>query len=69
MSGNRSIQKVDLKKTVTKGSQAVRLSAATVIERWTRPAFAVQASKDSFTKAVQGAEKALPDGTMEIVMS
>ena len=68
MSNNTIIQKVDLKKTITKDSQAVRLSAATVAEGWTRPAFAVQASKDSFTKALQNAKKPLPDGTMEIVM-
>ena len=68
MSTNRIIQKVDLKKTVTKGSQAVRLSAATVTEHWTRPAFAVQTSKDGFTKAVQNAKKPLPNGTTEIAM-
>jgi len=66
MSSNKIIQKVDLKKTVNKGNQAVRLSAVTVTERWTRPAFAVQASQD---KAVQNAEKPLPDGTQEIAMS
>ena len=69
MSSNRIVQKVDLKKRVTKGSQAVRLSAATVTERWTRPALAVQASKDGFTKAVQNAKKPLPNGTTEIAMS
>ena len=68
MSSNEIIQKIDLKKTVTKGSQAVRLSAATVTESWTRPAFAVQASKDGFAKAVQNANKALPSGTAEIAM-
>ncbi|KAL9138594.1 MAG: hypothetical protein Q9175_000167 [Cornicularia normoerica] len=68
MSSNKIIQKVDLKKTVTKGSQAVRLSAATVTERWTRPAFAVQTSKDGFTEAVQNAKKPLPNGTTEIAM-
>ena len=68
MSSNKIIQKVDLKKTVTKGSQAVKLSAATVTEHWTRPAFAVEASKDGFTKAVQNAKDPLPDGTAEIAM-
>ena len=68
MSSNKIIQKVDLKKTVIKGSQAVRLSAATVTERWTRPAFAVQANKDGFTKAVEDAEEPLPNGTTEIAM-
>ena len=48
MSSNRIVQKVDLKKTVAKGSQAVRLSAVTVTEGWTRPVFAVQASKDAW---------------------
>lgn len=68
MSSNKIIQKVDLKKTVTKGNQAVRLSAATVTQSWTRPAVAVQASKDGFAKAVQNAKKPLPDGTTEIAM-
>jgi len=68
LSSNRIIQKVDLKKTVTKGSQAVRLSAATVSERWTRPAFALQTSKDGFTKAVHNAKEPLPRGNTEIAM-
>ncbi len=67
MSSNKIIQKVDLK-TVTKGNQAVRLSAATVTQSWTRPAVAVQSSKDGFAKAVQNAKKPLPDGTTEIAM-
>ena len=65
---NKIILRVDWKKAVTKGSQAVKLSAATVTERWTRPEFAVRASEEKFTKAVQNAEKPLPDGTAEIVM-
>ncbi len=68
MSSNKIIQKVDLKQTVTMGNQAVRLSAATVTQRWTRPTVAVQASKDGFTKAVQNSKNPLPDGTMEIAM-
>ena len=68
MAGNKILQKVDLMKTVINGSQAVRLSAATVTKRSTRPAFAVQASKDGFTKAVQDTEKPLSNGTWEVVM-
>ena len=68
MSYNKFIQKVDLMTTITKGSQAVKLSAATVTQCWTRPTVAVQASRDGFAKAVQNASKPLPDGTTEIAM-
>ncbi len=68
MLGNKILQKVDLKKTVTKENQAVRLFVATVTQRWTRPAVAVQAIKDGFTKAVQNRKKPLPYSTTEIVV-
>ena len=68
MLSNKIIQKVDLKKMVTKGNQVMRLSAATVTQCWTRSVVTVQASKDSFTKAVQNVKKSLLDGTTEIAM-
>jgi len=68
MSSNKIVQRVDLKKTVTKGSQVVKLSAATVTERWTRPAFAAQANTNGFANAVQDRKKPLPEGTTEVVM-
>lgn len=68
MSSNKILQKVDLKKTVTVAGQVVKLSAATVTERWTRPTFAVQASTEDFSEAVQESKEPLPEGTKEITM-